>query len=128
MKNGCQPLLPAVNFPIFESPADIPKDGSSFDLGMAVAILREAKRVPAQPEDNTVYIGELGLNGIIRPVRGIIGKLMAAKSAGKTMFVIPADNLAQARLVPGLVEQTQAHALRLLGVQRGRDKEEGERK
>lgn len=84
------------------APADIPKDGSSFDLGMAVAILREAKRVPARPQDETVYIGELGLNGIIRPVRGIIGKLLAAKAAGKTSFVIPASNLAQARLVPGV--------------------------
>ena len=83
------------------APADIPKDGSSFDLGMAVAIMREAQLVPRQP-DESIYIGELGLDGIIRPVRGIIGKLLSAKRAGKTTCVIPMANLAQARLVPGI--------------------------
>ena len=94
--------FPKQRITLNRAPADIPKDGSSFDLGMAVAILREAKRVPAHPNDETVYIGELGLNGIIRPVRGIIGKLLAAKAAGKTTFMIPGSNLAQARLVPGI--------------------------
>ena len=83
------------------APADIPKDGSSFDLGMAVAIMREAQLIPRQP-DECIYIGELGLNGIIRPVRGIIGRLLSAKHARKTTCVIPMANLAQARLVPGI--------------------------
>lgn len=83
------------------APADIPKDGSGFDVAMAVAIMRESKLV-SSPENDTIYIGELGLNGTIRPVRGIIGKLLAGKKVGKTTFVIPRANLAQARLVPNI--------------------------
>lgn len=83
------------------APADIPKDGSSFDLSMAVAILRESKLI-SKPENNAIYIGELGLNGIIRPVRGIIGKLLAGQERGRTIFVIPKANLAQAMLVPNI--------------------------
>lgn len=83
------------------APADIPKDGSGFDLGMATSIMLESGLVNGAEKD-CVYIGELGLNGIIRPVRGIIGKLLAGKKSGKKLFVIPKDNLTQARLVPGI--------------------------
>lgn len=80
------------------APADIPKDGTSFDLGMAAAILHEGGLVDALP--SAIWIGELGLSGDIRPVRGIIGQLLTAKSMGFTTFFIPSDNLPQAMLVP----------------------------
>lgn len=93
--------LPKKRITLNLAPADIPKDGTGFDVGMAVAIMREAKRLP-NIDNDLVYIGELGLNGIIRPVRGIIGKLLCGQRAGKSVFLIPAANLAQARLVPNV--------------------------
>ncbi len=81
------------------APADVPKDSSAFDLGIAVAIMHTAHlvSVPASP---ALFIGELGLTGQVRAVRGIIGKLMAAKAQGFDTFYVPVDNLAQALLVP----------------------------
>lgn len=84
------------------APADIPKESSSFDLGIAVALMHTAELIPTVLPDKAMYIGELGLNGYIRPVRGVIGKLMAAKTKGFTTFYIPIENVKQSLLVPGI--------------------------
>lgn len=84
------------------APADVPKDGTSFDLAMAASILQASKQIKPHRLDKTLVIGELGLDGSVRPVRGIIGKLLAGRKLGFTRGYIPADNLAQAQLVPGL--------------------------
>lgn len=85
------------------APADIPKDSSSFDLGIAVAIMQTAGLVTNQASENKkLFIGELGLDGDLRPVRGIIGKLLAAKAKGFDYFYLPSENLSQALLVPGI--------------------------
>lgn len=85
------------------APADVPKDSTGFDLAMAAAILYESKLVTSDSEPEAcLYIGELGLDGSVRAVRGIIGKLLAGKNRGFDRFVIPAANLSQAQLVPGV--------------------------
>ena len=84
------------------APADLPKNGTSFDLAMAVAILAASKQIPVIKNEKTLYIGELGLDGSLRPVRGIIGKILAGRSLGFNKFFIPSDNIAQARLIPGI--------------------------
>ena len=83
------------------APADVPKDGTSFDLAMAASILQASKQIPTERLDKTLVIGELGLDGSVRPVRGIIGKLLTGRKIGFDKAYIPADNLAQAQLVPG---------------------------
>lgn len=83
------------------APADIPKESSSFDVGIAVAIMQAAELVK-DPAKDVMFFGELGLNGDIRPIRGVIGKLLAAKEAGFKTFYLPADNLQQALLIPGI--------------------------
>jgi magnesium chelatase family protein len=83
------------------APADVPKDGTSFDLAMAAAILQASKQIKPEKLQDTLVIGELGLDGSVRPVRGIIGKLLTGRKLGFTHCYIPADNLAQAKLVPG---------------------------
>ncbi len=83
------------------APADVPKDGTSFDLAMAVAILVASKQVKELPM-KTMYIGELGLDASVRPVRGIIGKILAARELGYTDFFIPSGNSEQAGLIPGV--------------------------
>ncbi len=95
--------LPRKRITLNLAPADIPKDGSSFDLAMAVAILNETEQIKApQALPSTLIFGELGLDGSIRPIRGIIGKLLAAKKQGFLKFIIPMKNLQQAALVPGV--------------------------
>src|SRR5246127_5383113 len=54
------------------SPASLPKRGSGFDLGIAVAILSAAGVGPAAPVEGVAFLGELGLDGQIRPVRGVL--------------------------------------------------------
>lgn len=93
--------LPAQRITVNLAPADIPKDGTSFDLAIAAAILRSVGHGDTLP-DSCALFGELGLEGTIRPIRGIIGKLMAGRKHGLQTFIIPEANMAQARLVPGI--------------------------
>ena len=80
------------------APADIQKLGSSFDVAIAASLLQavDAIAIPA----GTAFFGELGLDGKVRPVHGLIGKILAARDQGLSTMVIPADNLKQAQLVP----------------------------
>lgn len=94
--------LPRKRVTINLAPADIPKESTSFDAAIALAILATSNQLSHPPAKNTGIIGEIGLDGTIRPVRGIIGKLLAGKKAGLTTFVLPAANLEQAMLIPGL--------------------------
>ena len=85
------------------APADIPKDSSGFDLGIAVAIMHAAGLIGEKLPAKTMFIGELGLGGEVRPIRGIIGKLLSAKSKGYKTFYLPQENIKQALLVPEIV-------------------------
>lgn len=98
-----------INFPkkritINLAPADIPKDSSAFDVAIAAAILSADKKCESYIFRNTeAFIGELGLAGDIRPVRGIIGKILNGKQLGVSTFFIPKENMPQATLVPNVV-------------------------
>jgi magnesium chelatase family protein len=106
--------LPRKRITINLAPADIPKASSSFDLAIAAAIIQASRPedrkksqadrsiggVPRQFTKQEAVMGELGLDGAVRPVRGIIGKIIAGRSRGVTTFYIPAANLPQASLVP----------------------------
>ena len=94
--------LPKKRITINLAPADIPKDSTSFDLPIAVAVMVAGGLIAKKLPDNTAFIGELGLDGSVRAVRGIIGKLLAGRAQGFTSFYIPAKNLEQAQLVPGI--------------------------
>lgn len=94
--------LPKKRITINLAPADIPKDSTSFDLPIAVAILLAGGQIAGSLPDHSSFIGELGLDGSIRGVRGIIGKLLAGRKKKLTTFYVPADNTEQALLVPGL--------------------------
>src|SRR5215472_1335763 len=84
------------------SPASLPKRGSAFDLGIAVAILSADSSVPAVHLAGTVFLGELGLDGRLRPVPGVLPSVAAAAAAGFSRVVVPPDNAAEAALVPGM--------------------------
>ena len=84
------------------SPASLPKRGSSFDVGIAVAILGAADVLPAASLADLLFIGELGLDGRLRPVCGVLPAVAAAAAAGFGTVVVPADNAPEAALVPGI--------------------------
>ncbi|MEU6743459.1 YifB family Mg chelatase-like AAA ATPase [Streptosporangium sandarakinum] len=81
-------------------PASLPKRGSLFDLAIAVALLAAAGVVPAAKVAEPFFLGELGLDGSVRPVRGVLPAVLAAVAAGARTVVVPARNLAEASLVP----------------------------
>ncbi|MGC9498672.1 YifB family Mg chelatase-like AAA ATPase [Streptomyces sp. WG7] len=84
------------------SPASVPKSGSGFDLAVAAAVLGAAERVDPRVLADIVMIGELGLDGRVRPVRGILPAVLAAAEAGYEQVVVPECAAAEASLVPGV--------------------------
>ncbi|MEV1062123.1 YifB family Mg chelatase-like AAA ATPase [Streptomyces sp. NPDC050263] len=84
------------------SPASVPKGGSGFDLAVACAVLGAAERIDPRVLTDLVMIGELGLDGRVRPVRGILPAVLAAAEAGYEQVVVPECAAAEAALVPGV--------------------------
>ncbi|MCA9324173.1 YifB family Mg chelatase-like AAA ATPase, partial [Candidatus Saccharibacteria bacterium] len=83
------------------SPSDVPKNGAHYDVGIAMSILLESGQIK-NIEDNVIFLGELGLDGAIKPVRGTLAKILQAKKQGFDHFVIPVGNLKQAHLIPDI--------------------------
>ncbi|WP_167738747.1 YifB family Mg chelatase-like AAA ATPase, partial [Streptomyces prasinopilosus] len=84
------------------SPASVPKAGSGFDLAVASAVLGAAERIDPRVLADLVMIGELGLDGRVRPVRGTLPAVVAAADAGYEQVVVPECAAAEASLVPGV--------------------------
>ncbi|MET9456973.1 YifB family Mg chelatase-like AAA ATPase [Streptomyces canus] len=84
------------------SPASVPKAGSGFDLAVACAVLGASERIDPRVLADIVMIGELGLDGRVRPVRGILPAVLAAADAGYEQIVVPVCAAAEASLVPGV--------------------------
>ena len=84
------------------APADVRKEGSAFDLPIAVGILAATDQIKTDRLGQVVLLGELGLEGAIRPVRGALPVALAARAAGAEALVLPKENLAEAGVVSGL--------------------------
>ncbi|WP_067243218.1 YifB family Mg chelatase-like AAA ATPase [Microbacterium resistens] len=112
--------LPRRKLTVNLSPASLPKHGSGFDLAIALAALGTEGRLDIASLARTVHIGELGLDGRLRPVAGVLPALHAAVRAGIARAIVPRANEAEARLVPGLdvhAVATLAHAAVLHGAE-----------
>lgn len=83
------------------APADLPKDQAGLDLAIASSIMQTSGLIN-NTDEQTLFIGELGLDGKVRPVRGVIGKLLTSKKLGFKMAFIPKENINQASLVEGI--------------------------
>jgi magnesium chelatase family protein len=83
-------------------PAHLPKHGSGFDLAVAVAVLAGAGVVPVDLLRRAALLGELGLDGTVRPIRGVLPAVLAAARSGLEQVVVPVANAAEASLVPGV--------------------------
>ncbi|MFI6415225.1 YifB family Mg chelatase-like AAA ATPase [Streptomyces sp. NPDC050585] len=84
------------------SPASVPKGGSSFDLAVACAVMAAAELIDPRTIADLVLIGELGLDGRVRPVRGVLPAVLAAAEAGYEQVVVPEQTAGEASLVPGV--------------------------
>jgi len=84
------------------APADIRKEGPGFDLPIALGILLASGQVDAEDTDRFMAVGELSLDGSVRPVSGVLPIALAAKALGKTALIVPRENLPEASVVEGL--------------------------
>ena len=84
------------------APADIRKEGSAFDLPIAVGILAATEQISAERLGRVAVLGELGLEGAIRPVRGALPVALATRAAGLEALVLPRENLPEAGVVSGV--------------------------
>ncbi len=98
--SSCNIAMPRKRITINLAPADFPKESTSLDLAIALSILQANDQIRQTLDGTVAAMGELGLSGAVRPIRGIIGKLLAGKKNGLHTFYIPAANLEQASLVP----------------------------
>jgi len=95
-------------------PSDLPKHGSGFDLPIAIGLLAAAGHAPQTALDGLWALGELGLDGSVRGVRGVLSTVLAARAAGARLLVVPSANLGEAALVPD-VPVAGARTLRQVG-------------
>lgn len=93
---------PARRITINLAPAEIPKDGTHYDLPIALAILISSGQLKQEELAKSAFAGELALDGAIRPVRGIVTIAETAKQQGVTHLYIPSENIEQASLIPGI--------------------------
>ena len=100
-------------------PATLPKHGSCFDLAIACALLSGAGELPALPLEGVVVLGELGLDGAVRPIRGVLPMVAAAARAGITRVIVPQANAREATVVPGVTVRAVESLHRLLAFVRG---------
>jgi magnesium chelatase family protein len=84
------------------SPATLPKMGSVYDLALALSVLSAHGKKEWGRLEKTVLLGELALDGRVRPVTGVLPAVLAAKREGWTTVVVPLENLAEASLVDGI--------------------------
>jgi magnesium chelatase family protein len=84
------------------SPASMPKQGSGFDLAVAAGVLAATGTVPAPAVEGLVLLGELGLDGSVRGIRGVLPAVLAAARAGHGQVVVPPANADEAALVAGI--------------------------
>src|SRR5678815_2525239 len=84
------------------APADVKKEGPSFDLPIAVGMLAASEQIETDQLDNFVMVGELALTGAVRSVKGVLPIALCARAEGRTGILVPADNAAEAAVVDGL--------------------------
>ena len=84
------------------APADLRKEGSGFDLPIAVAILAATEQLPAEGLEEAVFVGELSLDGSIRGVKGVLPVAAEARANGFSKIYVPKDNAAEAAVVEGI--------------------------
>src|ERR1700751_2613562 len=101
--------VPGKQITINMAPADIKKEGSSYDLTMAMGILASSEQIKAEDLDKYVIMGELSLDGFIRPIKGVLPIAIKAKQEGFKGIIVPSQNADEASVVEGLNVYSAEH-------------------
>jgi magnesium chelatase family protein len=112
--------FPQSNVTISLTPADLPKEGSRFDLPIALGILAASKQVPDKQLKSCEFIGELSLSGTLNPVRGILPAALQCHQAKRTL-VLPTANAGEAGLVRGNQHLHAGHLMEVIAWMAGRE-------
>jgi magnesium chelatase family protein len=99
---NCGNRWPMARLTLALSPATLPKMGSVYDVALATAVLSADRKVKPARLEKAVLLGELALDGRVRPVRGVLPAVLAAKREGWPVVVVPVDNVSEAALVNGI--------------------------
>ncbi|MFL5320608.1 MAG: YifB family Mg chelatase-like AAA ATPase [Myxococcaceae bacterium] len=94
--------LPQKRVTVNLAPADLKKEGAAFELPVALGLLVSARLLEEDALEKTLFVGELALDGWLKPVRGVLPIAAAAKRHGFLEIMVPAENAAEAALVEGL--------------------------
>lgn len=111
---NCSLPFPETKITVNLAPADIPKEGSLFDLPIAVGILASFGKVNHQLLEDSLFVGELSLEGEIRPVPGILSMIILAKEKGLKRVFLPEENIKIASLIKGIDFYTPKTLLELV--------------
>lgn len=94
--------LPPKKITVNLSPADTKKEGTGFDLAIAVSMMCSLGMFPGESIENVMFLGELGLDGTVKGIRGVLPMVELAKKRGCFACVLPKDNAAEGRIVEGI--------------------------
>ncbi len=94
--------FPAYRVTVNLAPADIRKEGPSFDLSIALGVLAATEQIAGGDMDQLVAVGELSLDGSVRPISGVLPIALAAREANRKGLIVPEENVAEATVVEGL--------------------------
>ena len=94
--------MPVARLTVNLAPADVRKEGPSFDLPMAVSILMASGQMPSLDLSRTLMLGELSLDGTLQPVRGALPMVISASEQGIEDVILPAGNAAEAACIQGI--------------------------
>ncbi len=103
-------MFPSSRITVNLAPADIKKEGSAFDLPIALSILAASRQIPPRALENILLFGELSLDGQLNGIRGALPLVLSAKAQGVTEILLPADNAREVAAVEG-VRIYPAHSL-----------------
>ena len=111
--------LPGRRITVNLAPADLRKEGTAFDLSIAIGLLAAAGRVAEDRLDGLLFVGELGLDGSLRPVAAVLSVALMCRDVGLEGIVVPHGNAAEASLVSGLTVVPGRHLKEVVSYLRG---------
>lgn len=94
--------IPPKKITVNLSPVNMRKEGNGLDLPIAIGILQSMECIPREFAKNTLFLGELGLNGEIKPIHGVLPLVREAMNVGMEECILPLDNLEEGSAIPGI--------------------------
>jgi len=118
---NCGYKLPGKKITINLAPADLRKEGASYDLPIAIGILVASGQIRTQILDQCSIMGELALDGGLRPIKGVLPIALQAKSSGQLSLLLPSENANEAAVVDGLAVYGFDNLIDLVAFLEGKD-------